>query len=128
ARRLQRHRRSPNRHQPFPARDQRQSQTLRVDRRPRCHHRQGAPRETSVSVDPLVLLPFQYSWSFRVGLQTHVDEIKQIAEDEFTLTTAWNEWQALPPRLPRQSNQHGRETARSESRGFPGVWKGATLG
>src|SRR5208282_5465851 len=124
ARRLQRHRRSPNRHQPFPARDQRQSQTLRVDRRPRCHHRQGAPRETSVSVDPLVLLPFQYSWSFRVGLQTHVDEIKQIAEDEFTLTTAWNEWQALLLRdFPDKAINTAAKQLDPKAEVFPGFGK-----
>ena len=48
ARRLQRHRRSPGRHQPIPRRDQRQPKALHLDRRPRRHHRKGQARETGV--------------------------------------------------------------------------------
>jgi hypothetical protein len=42
------------RHQPLFAGDQRQSQTCCLDRRPRCHPRKSPPRETNVSVNPLV--------------------------------------------------------------------------
>ena len=55
ARRLHGNRRSPGRHQPIPRRNQRQPQTLHLDRRPRRHHRKSPPRETGVRVDPLVL-------------------------------------------------------------------------
>jgi len=53
ARRLQRHCRSPGRHQPLPCRNQLKSQVLHLDRRSRRHHRKGLARETGVRVDPL---------------------------------------------------------------------------
>ncbi len=43
----------------------------------------------------LVLIPFHYSWSYQLGLQTHLTELENTAEDEFKLAVAWNEWQRL---------------------------------
>src|SRR5665213_3060576 len=53
ARRLQRHRRPPGRHQSIPRRDQRQPKALHLDRRSRRHHRKSQARETGVGVNPL---------------------------------------------------------------------------
>src|SRR5229473_2251313 len=52
---LQRHCRSPGRYQPLPRGNQSKPQALHLDRRPRRHHRKGAPRETGVRVDPLAI-------------------------------------------------------------------------
>ena len=46
-------RRPPGRHQSLPCRTQRQSKAVRLDRRPRPHHRRRKPREPSVRFDPL---------------------------------------------------------------------------
>ena len=52
ARRLPLPRRASGRHQPLPRRDQRQPETLSLDRRPRHDHRRRQPRAPSVRFDP----------------------------------------------------------------------------
>src|SRR5215813_9283849 len=53
ARRVPLTRRPASRDQPLPRRAQPQTQTLRLDRRPRSHHRKGQPWIPSVGVRPL---------------------------------------------------------------------------
>lgn len=50
----------------------------------------------------VMLIPVHYSWAFQAGLHMRLPHLAKVAEDEYKLKAAWNEWgRLLEARVPK---------------------------